>query len=351
MRPPDRRWLAALAICGLALVTCAAPPATPSPTPVATLSLPAPTATITPTPTVTPTPTPVPVDYGPMIEEINRYLGNTADKYGYDLGIGFEDTITGQQISIRGDVRYHAMSSFKGPLAVMYLWRLERGEIVEQPDDEKHLARMLKVSSNEDASCVFERVGGMDRFNDWLADQGLSRQNNFVYRWDEWPCNQLGDPYVPPNDDRYLKGDPLLDLPGNKVLLTCPIPQLPCDKAFAPVELAHFYARLYRGEIIGAAGVERFKGWTKRGPGEAVFLNLLPEGAQAAVYVKGGTREKDEVYRVNFFSEAGLVATPQGAFALAVFMQRNPQWPGTDPMSRVAQIAYSHFTAAHAEKR
>jgi len=351
--PAPGLWLCAAVV---SLAGCATAPGAPTGT--ATASLPVVTATstatasVTPTPTITATLTPIPVDYSAMIDEINVYLGNTADKKGYDLGIGFEDTLTGQQISIRGDVRYHAMSSFKGPLAVMYLWKLERGEIVEQASDEKNLTLMLKVSANMETTCIIERVGGLDKFNDWLAEQGMSRLNNFVHDWSEWACydRATGHFYNPPVDSRYFKGDAALGLPGSKALLQCPIPQLPCDKAFAPVDLAHFYARLWRGAIISPAGLERFKGWTKRGPGEAVFYNLLPEGSQATAYIKGGTREKDEVYRVNFFIEAGVLDTPQGAFALAVFMQRNPVWPGTDPMARIAQIAYSYFTAAHSQK-
>jgi hypothetical protein len=69
----------------------------------------------------------------------------------------------------------------------------------------------------------------------------------------------------------------------------------------------------------------------------------------ATVYVKGGTREADPIYRVNFFNEAGIVETPNGAFVLTIFMQRNPKWPGTDPMSRVAQIIYSYFVSTHPE--
>jgi len=331
------------------LAGCAAPPLSPTVTPTLPAQPPTATPSASPTATFTLSPSPTLIDYQSMIDEINVYLGNTADKHGYDLGIGFEDTITGQQISIRGDARYHAMSSFKGPLAVMYLSMLERGQIVEQPNDNQNLTLMLTVSANMETTCILERVGGLDKFNDWLAGQGLSRQNNFVYRWVDWACydRDTGHFYNPPLDDRYSQGDAALELPGTHQLLQCPIPQLPCDKAFAPVELAHFYARLWRGEIIGPAALARYKLLTKRAPGDAVFYNLLPEGAQAVAYIKGGTREKDDVYRVNFFSEAGVMETPRGAFALAIFMQRNPVWPGTDPMSRVAQIVYSHFTAAH----
>jgi hypothetical protein len=283
-----------------------------------------------------------------MVESVEDYLRYTADRFGYDLGIGFMDAQTGQAISIDGDGRYHAMSTFKGPLAAFYLWLAERGEIDRQTGDEEHIVRMLEVSANPDTTCIFQRVGGIPPFNDWLATQGLSRQNNFILKWQDWACLDEGGYYLPELDWRYTKGDDQLSLPGGGTLLKCPIHQLPCDKAFAPVELARFYARLYRGEVLNADDTARLLGWMEEGRDEAVFLNLLPPDAEVKVYVKGGTRQADEIYRVNFFSEAGIVETPQGAFSLAIFMQRNPAWPGTESMSRVARIIYDYFTAAHA---
>lgn len=322
------------------------PTASPTIAPSATL---APTGTPSPSPTatVTLTPTPSLVDYGPMVESVEDYLRYTADRFGYDLGIGFVDTRTGQAVSIDGDVRYHAMSTFKGPLVAFYLWLAERREIDKKDSDEAHIVRMLEVSANPDTTCIFQRVGGIPPFNDWLAEQGFSRQNNFVLKWQDWACLDEGGYYIPELDWRYTKGDEQLGLPGGGRLLQCPIYQLPCDKAFAPVELARFYARLYQGEVLDAGDTARLLGWMEEGRDEAVFLNLLPPDADVKVYVKGGTRQADEIYRVNFFSEAGIVETPQGAFALAIFMQRNPAWPGTEPMSRVARIIHDYFTAAH----
>jgi Beta-lactamase enzyme family len=348
---PDRRGggiLGVLAVIGL-VTACSAgghtpvpSSATPSPT-----NPPALTATPTVTPTATLPPTPTPIDYSPMVEQVKQYLTYTADRFGYDLAIGFEDVETSQQESINSDGRYHAMSSFKGPLAVQYLWLLEQGKIQEQPHDREHIERMLSVSANPDTSCIFERVGGIAAFNDWLADQGFARGDNFVLKWQDWSCNEPGEYYIPKIDLRYTKGDPALGLPGGGRLLACPIAQLPCDKAFAPVELAHFYARLARGEILNIDDTRLLLAWLKRAPGDAVFLNIMPPGADVQVYVKGGTRQADATYRVNFFNEAGIVQTPQGEFALAIFMQRNPQWPGTEPMSRVARIIYDYFVSVH----
>ena len=282
-----------------------------------------------------------------MLDQIDLHLRHTAYRLGYDMGIGFVDIETGQVLSINGDARYHAMSTFKGPLAAFYLWLLERGEIVEQPADREHLINMLEWSANTDTTCIFERVGGIPPFNDWLAEQGFSRQNNFVLKWRNWPCTDGGEYYVPELDWRYTRGDPALGLPGDGLLLRCPIPQLPCDKAFAPVELAEWYARLYRGEVLNEEHTVLLLGWLEEGPDESVFLNNLPEGADVRVYVKGGTAQASETYRVNFFHEAGIVETDHGAFALAIFMQRNPEWPGTWAMSEVARIAYEYFIATH----
>ena len=338
---------AALALIGCA--TAAPAPATPSPAPTVTLAptvLPSPT--LSPTPAgPTATPTLAPIDYGPMVDQVKNYLTYTSGRYGYDLAVGFEDISTGQQVSINSEGRYHAMSSFKGPLAVMYLQLLEQGKITEKIHDRQHIVQMLSVSSDTDTSCVFEAVGGIAAFNDWLAAQGMSRQNNFVLKWQDWNCNEPGEYYVPKIDLRYTKGDPSLGLPGSGILLHCPIQQIICDKAFAPVELAHFYARLARGEILNPQDTQQMFDWLLRKQNEAVFLNLMPPGADVKVYVKGGTQQATPEYRVNFFNESGVVETPYGRFALAVFMQRNPVWPGTETMSRVARIVYDYFTQAH----
>jgi beta-lactamase class A len=282
-----------------------------------------------------------------MIAEMNDYLTLTAGRFGYDLGVGFVDIQTGQVISINGDTRYHAMSSFKGPLAAFYLSLLEQGKINSLPTDTKHLIPMLEISANDHTTCVFQRVGGIAPFNDWLAAQGFSREKNFVLKWQDWPCYEGGHTYIPDPDLRYTLGNTALNLPGDGRLLECPIPQLPCDKAFAPTELAVFYAHLYRGEILSASDTATLLGWMEEGKNEAVFLNNLPADAHAIAYVKGGTHQSDAIYRVNFFNEAGIIQTDAGAFALAIFMQRNPAWPGTYPMSEIARIAYKHFTEAH----
>jgi len=356
----DRLTRLALCAAGLALAACtrlAAPqrapdtPTPPPPTPTSTLT---PTATQTPMPTPTPTltippptPTPAVYDYQPMIDRIDLHLRHTAYRQGYNLGIGFVDIETGQVISIQGDTSYHAMSTFKGPLAAFYFWLLERGEIVEHPGDREHMIDMLEVSSNIDTTCVFERVGGIPAFNDWLAGQGLSREHNFVFLWENWACNDEGQYYIPQGDWRYTDGDESVGIPGGGRLLFCPVRELPCDKAFAPVELAQWYARFYRGEVLNPEDTALLLSWLEEGADESVFLNNLPEDANVHSYVKGGTRQSDDLYHVNFFHEAGIVETDYGAFALALFMQGNPEWPGTWSMSEVARIAYEYFVAAH----
>ncbi len=299
-----------------------------------------------PTPHPTPAEPPALVDYQPLADALEAHRRYTAVKSGYDLGIGFVDVATGQVINIEGDTRYHAMSSFKGPLSAYYLWLLERGQIAEQPGDRDHLARMLDISANTDTSCIFQRVGGIAPFNDWLADQGLTRENNFVLKWQEWDCADAGS-YHPPIDWRYSRGDAVLGLPGGSELLACPIPQLPCDKAFAPVELAEWYARLYRGEVIGPAYRDILFSLMHGYYGQALFMQNQAAAPGVTVYVKGGSFEATDEYRENFVNEAGLVVTPYGTFALTVFMQQNPEWPGTWPISEAARIATEYFEQTH----
>ncbi len=312
----------------------------------ATHTPPPPTATASPTPL--PTQTPVPyvapnlVDYSDLQADLEALYARTAERGGYDLGMAFVDTRTNQVVSVYGAKRYHAMSSFKGPLIAYYYWLLERGEIEAQENDERYIARMLRISDNEATSCLFKRVGGIERFNDWLADEvGMSRTHNYVLKWQDWSCVENGQSYTPEIDWRYSRGDSLLDLPAN-TLLTCGLADLPCDKAFAPEALARFYADLYAGRIIEPASAAVMLSFMRYDGSGSTFWNTLPDGAEEdlQIYTKGGSQQATAEYRVNFFVEAGIVEGSEGAFALVVMMQRNPSYPGTQPISEAARLSY-----------
>jgi hypothetical protein len=306
---------------------------------------PPPTATVTPSPTITFTPQPV--DYSQMEQALVRYLEQTAYTQDYDIGIAFVDLITGQEISIAGDRRYYALSTFKGPLGVYYLWLLERGLIQAQPDDEDYLVPMLNQSDNTATSCVFKRVGGIASFNDWLAEQGFSRQNNFVLKWQDWACFADEDIWWPDPDLRYSQGDDQLGLPGGGVLLQCPTADVPCDKAFVPTELAHFYARVYRGEVLSPENTTLWLGWMEKQRDNTALIAEIPYQAGARAFVKNGFRQADALYYHNFYHEAGIIQTERGAFVLAVFMQRNPEYPGTDNLADIGRIVYEYFENVH----
>ncbi|NDJ51793.1 MAG: serine hydrolase [Chloroflexi bacterium] len=299
--------------------------------------------------TATPSPTPPPaeVDYSAMIAEMDEFLTFSSRAQGYQLGVGFVDVQTGQVVHFDGMQRYHSMSTFKAPLVVHFLWLEERGELERTDRDVEHIINTLEFSANPSTTCLFERVGGVEAFNDWLAEQGMSREYNFVFKWIDWECNDQGQFYLPEIDYRYSQGDEELGIPGNLELLGCPHSFLPCDKSFAPAELAIFYERLYNGEIISQENVDQLMLWMEEDITESVFIRYLPDGAIARPYVKNGYRQADEIYRVNFYSEAGIVETPYGAFALTVFMQQNPDWPGSWPIGQIARIAYEHFVAAY----
>ncbi len=324
---------------GLALATL--PPARPTALmTIDAISSPSPPS---PTPAPTPTPTPQPGDYGPMTEAIERYLAEHVHPQGFDLGIGFVDVQSGQAVGVNGEARHYALSTFKGPLAAYYLWLVERGLLDEQPGDREVIEPMLNVSSNPDTTCVLERVGGLAPFNDWLAYQGLSRENNFVLSWQSWPCGE----YVPNSDTRYSRGDDALGLPGGYVLLRCVPGNIRCDKAFAPLELAGLYARIARGEVLDAGHTALWLDWMEKSREGSAMLGGLPEDDAVHAYVKNGFRAADTLYDVHFFHEAGIIETGEGAFALAIFMQGNPDWPGTQTIADVARIVYDHFTGMH----
>ncbi len=302
--------------------------------------------TATPTPSPTATLTPQPVDYGPLEQALTHYIEQTHAQ-GYDIGLAYVDLITGQEINIAGDQRYYALSTFKGPLGAYYLWLLEHDLIQPQPDDEDYLIPMLNQSDNSATSCVFKRVGGIASFNDWLADQGFSRQNNFVAKWQDWACFADEDIWWPDPDPRYSQGDDQLGLPGGGALLQCPTEDIPCDKAFAPTDLARFYARVYRGEVLSPEHTTLWLSWMEKQPENCALIMDIPQQAGVRAFVKNGFRQADAIYYHNFYHEAGIIQTKHGAFVLVVFMQRNLDYPGTDDLSNIGQIVYEYFENYH----
>lgn len=262
------------------------------------------------------------------------------------MAIGFIDVQTGQILSFDGESRHYALSTFKGPLAAFYLWLIEKGRLEPLPSDAAYLIAMLEESNNPATSCIFKRVGGLAPFNDWLAEQGLSRENNFVAGWQSWACKQGTQAYILPLDLRYIQGDPSLGLPGDYALYRCYPTYRHCDKAFAPLELAHLYVRLYRGEVLSAENTAQWLTWMEKDRDNAALIKDLPDDAQVHAYIKNGFRAKDEEALVHFYHEAGIIETAYGAYALAVFTQGNPDWPASGPLAAAGHIIYDYFVGA-----
>ena len=83
-------------------------------------------------------------------------------------------------------------------------------------------------------------------------------------------------------------------------------------------------------------------------PITSMFDSLPPEAQDNVhAYAKNGFHPADDDYPMNFYHEAGVLETPYGAFALAVFMQNNPEWRGTDIHGQIGLLAYVNFVAGH----
>ena len=79
-----------------------------------------------------------------------------------------------------------------------------------------------------------------------------------------------------------------------------------------------------------------------------MFDALPPEDEPVLhAYTKNGRNLANDEYDLNIYHEAGLLVTPQGTFALAVFMQGNPEFYGTDIHGQIGRIVYDAFVAAH----
>lgn len=348
-RPLNDQWLWSLPLLAITLAGCITSTVAPIPAPTQTPTpSPAPTsvpASATPIPTVTATPSII--DYQPLADEIQEYLNGSGLGPQFDMAVGFVDAQTGQTFSFDGEKRHYALSTFKGPLAAFYLWLIENGRLEPLPSDESHLIPMLSESSNPDTTCVLARVGGLAPFNDWLAEQGLDRQDNFIASWQSWACNDNGQGFILPPDLRYMWGDPSLGLPGDYALFRCYPTYRNCDKAFAPLALAMFYTRLYQGRVLNEEHTIQWLDWMEKDRGDAALAKDLPADVEVRVYVKNGFRHSDEDAPVHFYHEAGIIETPYGAYALAVFTQGNPDWPASKPLAAAGRIIYDYFVAAH----
>jgi hypothetical protein len=326
----------------IVLAACAADPAQT----IAPTSAPLPAATRTPAPPL-PTRTLTPIDYAPLLAAIKDYAESTFDGPHFDLAVGFVDIASGQSISYDGDTRHYSLSTFKGPLAAYYLWLAEQGDLTPQPADTGWILPMLEISSNTATACVIQRVGGLAGFNDWLAEVGgLPRATNFVTTW-EAGCRMGQEVVFASPDVRYAKGDAALDLPGASALLRClPRPRF-CGNAFAPVELARLYARLYSGEILNPDSLATWKGWIEKQRRVSALARRLPADPDLRLYIKNGYEAKTGEEGINYYNEAGIIETGYGAYAIAVFMSGNVDWPGTEPIGRVSEIVYDYFAVTH----
>jgi len=308
------------------------------------------TATSAPSATAMPTATPTypPVDYAPLIDQIKEYVKNAGFGPKFDMAVGFVDLQTGQSANFDGDTRHVSLSTFKGPLGAYALWLAEQGEITLTAADREKLVAMLNESDNGATSCMLKRVGGLAGFNDWLAAQGMTRQNNFVARWENWGCSENGQTTILPIDPRYdFKGDPTLKLPGNYALQVCAPHRQRCAEAFAPVELAKLYGRLYRGEVLNEEDTSQWLAWMAKKRENIALVKGLPAFAPARAYVKNGFDAQDAVDPLNYYHEAGIVETPYGVYALAVFTQGYPDWPATAPVEAVGKMVYDYFSDAY----
>jgi hypothetical protein len=285
-----------------------------------------------------------------MIAAIERYAKTSGLGPKFDLSVGFVDIVTGQQANYDGLTRHIALSTFKGPLGAYYLWLVEQGKLAAKQEDARYLISMMARSDNESTSCVFKRVGGLAGYNDWLAVQGLSRENNFVARWQNWGCSADKEFYLLPIDSRYFTGDKALGIPGGAWLHCYPDPRhFECQEAFSPAELALLYAKLYRGDVLNADHTKLWLYWIKKDNEDVALVKNLTAAQLSGVtaYAKNGFSARNDEYPVNFQHEAGVFVTPYGAYALAVFTQGNPDWPGTEPLGTVGKMVYDYFVEAH----
>jgi len=348
-RPLTLQHLWFVLLLAAALTSCV--PSTAVPTPIPThrlISTPTPTSIpASPTPLSTPTATPSLIDYQPLSGEIQEYLNGAGLGPQFDMAVGFVDIQTGQTFSFDGETRHYALSTFKGPLAAFYLWLIEKDQLEPIPSDESHLIPMLVESSNPDTTCVLKRVGGLPPFNDWLANQGLDRQNNFIASWQSWACNDYGETTILPPDLRYIRGDQALGLPGDYALFRCYPTHRTCDKAFSPLELAIFYSRLYKGEVLNQKNTAQWLDWMEKDREGAALIRELPDTEKVRAYVKNGFWVRSGDGSINFHHEAGIIDTPCGSYVLAVFTQGNTDWPASKPLAAVGHIVYDYFVTAY----
>lgn len=285
--------------------------------------------------------------------------GTLADLPG-TIGVAWKNLDTGEAGSVNGDNEFFVASAFKTAVLVELLRQAEAGKLdldervtVSQEayagseDLLAHftsgaqltlhdLAILMIVFSDNTATDLLIRRVGMDRINAMLAAHGfqVTRVNGLTKdAWARW----LG---IPPEEAARLSNDEV-----RRRFDALPQPPPVTPETFAglwpgtPNEYVRLYELLGEGELLGPQATADALSILKLWQGLSVMPALFPWGLEAA-HKPGGAP--------GTVTDAGIIYTPAGPIALAIFANDLPEGPKGIPrvmpaLQDVARLVVKHM--------
>ena len=301
------------------------------------------------------------------LEVLRAELERVAETSGGVMGLGIHHLETGRELYVNGDEAFPMASTYKVPIAVQLLTRVERGEVsldslVEvEPrhlhpgsgtltplfDDPRVLLSlrnlfelMLQISDNSGTDLVLEAAGGPDAVTDRMQRAGLD-----AIRVDRPTlhliADYLGMGELPPEDELTPERfEALVDsLPEEqREAAEEAFPHDPRDTA-TPRDMTRLLAGIWHREYLGAEASDLLLDVMRRcRTGEGRLKGMLPEGTVVAhkTGTIGGTT-----------NDVGIVELPDGRGHVVVtaFVRESEEDVDEreDAIAQAARAVYDYF--------
>src|SRR5689334_25073851 len=115
----------------------------------------------------------------PSLTTLEQQLSSLVSNKSADVGIAALDLNTGETVSIKGNTPFPMASTVKVAIAALYLAQVDHGrrsldDTINGVSARSLMARMLIHSDNRATDMLLGDLGGPQRLQDWLSDNGVT---------------------------------------------------------------------------------------------------------------------------------------------------------------------------------
>ena len=115
----------------------------------------------------------------PSLQSLEQQLSYLAAGTSADVGIAALDLKTGETVSIKGSTPFPMASTVKVAVAALYLAQVDHGrrsldDTINGVSARRLMNRMLVNSDNHATDVLLKDLGGPDKLNNWLHENGLT---------------------------------------------------------------------------------------------------------------------------------------------------------------------------------